>query len=132
MDSKEAKLKLPEYKKILEMSGGHKPRKFVEAINVVECPAEFCPSMQGDCAYTNSFFVTDGKVTQGPAYSYESMTATGINPEERMVNVPYGTRMWIVTYDGMWGGSWSIKVYVNSGEKLNCANDRNKLMARLV
>ncbi len=105
---------LPEYGKVLLESGGYKPRKFVEAIEVIVAPAPFVPSAQGDYAYTKSF-VWDGKaLTSGPSYSYDTMLTVGVSPYEREVDVLSGNRVWIVTYDGQWGGYWSrVHVYVH-------------------
>lgn len=108
MDLKDVKEQFPEYKKILALSGGHKPRKFVEAIKVVRCPTTFSPSGLGDYAYRHSYFVANGKITEGVSYSYDSMMAVGVSPKERMVDVPKGTRMWVVTFDGMWEDSGTL------------------------
>ena len=113
MEIIEVKKRFPEYKKILEMSGGYKPRKFVQAIEIIKCPAKFNPSGLGDYAYRHSYFVKDGTITPGPSYSYDTMMSSRIVPEERIVDVPKGTRMWIVTYDGIWGGHWEVKVFVH-------------------
>lgn len=110
---------LPEYREILKRSGGHKPRKFVEAIRIIATPASFNPSGIGDYAYLNSYGyeTKTGKIGTGPGYSYESMLPSGVTPRERMVEVPKGMRMWITIYDGMWGGYWStVNVYVHPDE----------------
>ncbi len=57
MEIIEAKKKFPEYKKILEMSDGHKQRKFVQAIEIIKCPSKFNPSELGDYAYRHSYFL---------------------------------------------------------------------------
>jgi len=102
MKLKEVKERFPEYKQILELSGGMKPRKFVEKINVVMCPVKFNPSGLGDYAYRHSYFVDKkGEITTGTSYCYDTMMSVGVSPIERMVDVPKGTRMWIVTYDGI-------------------------------
>ncbi len=124
MDSKEVKKRFPEYKEILEMAGGHKPRKFVEKIEVIKCPAKFNPSGLGDYAYRSSYFVKDGEITTGPSYSYDTMMSSRIVPEERVVDVPKGTRMWIVTYDGIWGGHWEVKVFVHELDMLEAHNPK--------
>lgn len=119
MDTKEAKKRFPEYKKILEMAGGHKPVKFVQAIQVIKCPTTFNPSGLGDYAYRSSYYVKDGHITTGPSYSYNTMMSTrGVVPEERIVDVPRGTRLWVVTYDGIWGGHWEVKVFVHEFDML--------------
>lgn len=118
MELENAKRMLPEYKKILEMSGGNKPRKFVKAIKIIKCPVKFSPSGLGDYAYQHSYFVANGQITQGISYSYDSMIGVGVSPEERMVDVPKGTWMWIVTFDGMWGGFWDVKVFVHEADML--------------
>ena len=119
MDLSEVKQKFPEYKKILEMSGGYKPRKFVKAIKVVRCPAKFSPSDLGDCAYRHSYFVdSKGEIAQGVSYCYDSMIGVGVYPKERTVDVPKGTRMWVVTFDGMWGGFWDVSVFVHEADML--------------
>jgi len=127
MDSIEAKKRFPEYKEILKMSGGHKPRKFVEAIKVIKCPATFNPSGLGDYAYRSSYFVKDGIITPGPSYSYDTMMSSRIVPEERTVDVPKGTRMWVVTYDGMWGGSWKVQVFVHELDMLEAPKSQSKM-----
>lgn len=124
MDIKTAKRTLPEYKEVLSRMGGAKPRKFVEAITIIPCPATFNPSSQGDYAFTHSYAyrVSDGEFVEGPGYTYESMMVSGVNPYEREVDMPRGMRMWVVTYDGMWGGYWSkVNVYVHSAEMLSGA-----------
>jgi len=107
----------PEYQKVYEAARGSKPRKFVENIQIRTCPATFNPSAQGDFAFTHSF-VWDGKtLTKGPGYSYDSMLAERVDPYERQVDVPRGTRLWVVTYDGQWGGHWSrVLVFVHPDE----------------
>ncbi len=119
MELLDAKTKYPEYKKILEMSGGYKPRKFVKAIKVIPCPAKFNPSQLNDTAYRDSYFVQNGQITKGVGYCYDSMMTVGVKPVERMVNVPKGSRMWIVTFDGMCGGYWTVEVYVHEQDLLN-------------
>ncbi|MDD3474448.1 MAG: hypothetical protein PHP08_00910 [Candidatus Dojkabacteria bacterium] len=118
MDLDEVKRLFPEYKKILEMSGGYKPRKFVKAIKVIKCPSKFSPSGLGDYAYRHSYFVSNGKIVPGISYSYDSMMAVGVSPDERMVDVPKGSRMWVVTFDGMWGGFWDVLVFVHEEDLL--------------
>jgi len=114
MDLQEVKRLLPEYKQILELSGGHKPRKFIEKIKIIKTPATYNPSGLGDAAYRFSYYVDKyGKITPGPSYSYESMMAVGVKPVERTVDIPEGTRLWIVTWDGMWGGNWTVEVFVH-------------------
>lgn len=117
MNSQDAKKYLPEYKKILEMAGGRKPRKFVEKIKLIETPAMFNPSDIGDCAYMSSYMVDkSGNVSPITGYSYGSMMCSGVEPTERIIDVPDGTRVWVVTYDGMWGGSWKVDVFVHKSE----------------
>jgi hypothetical protein len=42
------------------------------------------------------------------------MLTERVNPFERTVNVPKGTRVWVATYDGQWGGFWQkVLVFVN-------------------
>ena len=120
MNLQDVKRLLPEYREILNQAGGHKPRKFVERIDVIECPAGFNPSAQGDFAYTASFMVNrDGVVSSGPSYSYDSMLGSGVNPYERQVDVPRGSRIWVVTYDGQWGGAWArVLVFVHPDDAL--------------
>lgn len=110
----EVKRFLPEYREVLRESGGHKPIKFVDRIEVLRCPAPFNPSAQGDFAFTSSYS-WDGKIlSRGPAFSYDTMLATRVNPYERIVTVIKGVRVWITTYDGQWGGHWSrVHVYMN-------------------
>ncbi len=127
MDSKEAKKRFPEYKEILEMAGGYKPVKFVQAIEVIKCPAKFNPSGLGDCAYRSSYYVKDGEITSGPSYSYDTMMSSGIQPTERIVDVPKGTRLWVVTYDGIWGGHWEVKVFVHEFDMLESPKSQSKL-----
>jgi hypothetical protein len=108
---------LPEYTEVLSRSGGHKPVKFIESIVVIKCPAPFNPSAQGDFAYTQSFSYDGRTLSSGPAFSYDTMLATRVNPYERIVNVPPGIRVWITTYDGQWGGFWSrVDVYMNEAD----------------
>ena len=120
----EVKKRFPEYKEILEMAGGYKPRKFVEAITVIKCPATFNPSGLGDYAYRSSYYVKDGEITTGPSYSYDTMMSSGIQPTERAVDVPKGTRMWVVTYDGIWGGHWEVKVFVHELDMLEAPKSK--------
>ncbi|MBA7593228.1 hypothetical protein ES703_00146 [subsurface metagenome] len=113
----EARQYLPEYKEVLAEAGGRKPRKFVEEIRVRICPATFNPSAQGDFAYTSAFVWDGENLAKGPGYSYDTMIAGRVNPYERMVDVAKGTRVWIVTYDGQWGGFWSrVLVFVHPDE----------------
>lgn len=116
MDLHTCKRCLPEYKEILEMAGGYKPRKFVEKIEIVNCPTVFNPSGLGDFAYRTSYFVKDGKISQGFGYSYDTMMSSGVQPVDRTVDVPRGTRFWVVTYDGIWGGHWEVKVFVHKDD----------------
>lgn len=105
---------LPEYTQVLEQSGGHKPRKFIEAIQVIVAPAPFVPSAQGDFAYTMSFDWDGKTLAKGPSFSYDTMLTERVSPYEREVDVPPGHRVWITTYDGQWGGHWSkVHVYVH-------------------
>ncbi len=127
MDSKEVKKRFPEYKEIIEMAGGHKPVKFVQAIEVIKCPAKFNPSGLGDYAYRSSYFVKDGEITTGPSYSYDTMMSSRIVPEERVVDVPKGTRMWVVTYDGIWGGHWEVKVFVHELDMIEAPKSQSKI-----
>lgn len=114
MDLQEIKRLLPEYKQILELSGGHKPRKFIEKIRIIKTPAIYNSSGLGDAAYRFSYYVDKyGKITPGPSYSYESMMAVGVQPVDRTVDIPEGTRLWIVTWDGIWGGHWTVEVFVH-------------------
>lgn len=123
MELSEVKKRFPEYKQILEMSGGYKPRRFVKAIKVKKCPIEFSPSGLGDCAYRHSYFVANGKISMGVSYSYDSMIASGVSPKERMVDVPRGSRMWVVTFDGMWGGFWDVDVFVHEADMLEAGKE---------
>lgn len=130
MELKEVKKRFPEYKEILETSGGYKPRKFVQAIEVIKCPAKFNPSGLGDYAYRHSYFVKDGEITSGPSYSYDTMMSSGIIPTERIVDVPKRTRMWVVTYDGIWGGHWEVKIFVHELDMLQSnlrSNSQSKM-----
>lgn len=114
MEAALVKRQFPEYARVLAMAGGYKPRKFVEAIRAVPCPAEFTPSAQGDYAFTHSFSVTGGVISKGPGYSYDSILGTGVNPYARVVDVPRNTRLWVTTFDGQWGGFWSrVLVFVH-------------------
>ncbi len=114
MDLQEVKRLLPEYKQILELSGGRKPRKFIEKIRIIKTPTTYNPSGLGDAAYRSSYLVDkNGNITPGPSYSYDTMMYSGVQPVERPVDVPEGTRLWIVTWDGMWGGSWEVNVFVH-------------------
>ena len=114
MDIEMVKKQFPEHKEILARCGGYKPRKFIQAISIVPCPAPFNPSAQGDCAFTHSFLVENGKITPGPAYSYDTMLVSHVNPYERTVDVKPNQRVWVCTYDGMWGGFWhTVNVYVH-------------------
>lgn len=116
----------PEAKEVLErFSEPHgrllKPRKFMQAIRIVETPARFNPAHLGDCAFTHSYsYNTDTReLTDGPSYSYDTMLSSGVNPTTRVVDVPANIRVWIVTYDGMWGGYWSnVTVYVHGNAKI--------------
>lgn len=110
----EVKSLLPEYREVLGELRGLKPIKFVESIVVLKCPAPFNPSAQGDYAFTSAFTWDGRTLSRGPSFSYDTMLATGVNPYERIVNVPQGVRVWIATYDGQWGGFWSrVDVYMN-------------------
>jgi len=108
---------LPEYKQVLAAERNVKPRKFIGKINIVKCPATFNPSAQGDFAYT-ALYSYDGKnLTRGPGWSYDTMMSGGVNPYEHAVDVPKGIRVWVVTYDGQWGGYWArVNVYVHQDE----------------
>lgn len=110
---------LPEWRQVLQKSGGYKPRKFVEAVEIRTTPASFNPSAQGDFAYTSSY-VWDGKeLRSGPGYSYDAMMVAIESPYERTVDVPRGTRVWVTTYDGQGGGFWSrVVVYVHPADVL--------------
>jgi hypothetical protein len=66
--------------------------------------------------HTYDYDVKEKRLTEGPSYSYDSMLSQGINPYSRLVDVPTGHRVWVVTYDGMWGGFWSVNVYVPPGD----------------
>lgn len=114
------------------MSGGYKPRKFVEKIEVIKCPAKFNPSGLGDYAYRNSYFVEDGEITSGPSYSYDTMMSSGIVPTERIVDVPKGTRMWVVTYDGIWGGHWEVKVFVHELDMIEAPSKQQSKLENIV
>jgi hypothetical protein len=117
MNIQEVKRLLPEYKEILEMAGGYKPRKFVEKIRIIECPTMYNPSGLGDYAYRTSYYVDkNGVVTHITGYSYDTMMYTGVQPVERMIDIPEGTRVWIVTYDGIWGGHWDVNVFVHKND----------------
>lgn len=108
------KRQLPEHSQVLAESGGHNPRKFIEKIEIIKCPAEFNPSAQGDYAYTTSFDWDGKKLIKGPSYSYDTMMNVVDSPFGRTVDVPKGHRIWITTYDGQWGGFWSVvNVYVH-------------------
>lgn len=117
MNKAEVDRYLPEATAVYASMHGQKPRKFIEAIKVKATPAKFNPSSQGDYAYTKSF-VWDGETLEsGPAYSYDSMLAVGVDPYERTVDVPPGKRVWVVTWDGQWGGYWSrVIVFVHPSE----------------
>lgn len=110
-----AKKYYPEYEKIFKLSGGQKPRKFVQAIQTIICPARFNPSAQGDFAYTKSYAynTVTNEIKKGPTYSYDTMMSTIPNPYEREVDVPFDTRIWVTIFDGQWGGSWSVSVFVH-------------------
>jgi len=91
-----AKKYLPEYNMVFLAARGSKPRDF---------------------DYTHSFVWNGKTLTKGPGYSYDTMITEGVNPYERRVDVPKGTRMWVVTYDGQWGGYWSrVLVFVHPDE----------------
>lgn len=110
---------LPEYKEILEDWSNLKPRKFVEHITIIRCPAAFNPSAQGDFAFTKSFVYKDGALYKGPGYSYDTMLTAGVNPYEHTVDVPKGVRVWVTTYDGQWGGFWSrVDVFIHPTDLL--------------
>ena len=117
VDLKTVKKVLPEYNKILEMAGGHKPRKFVENIKIVDCPTVYNPSGLGDYAYRTSYLVDKDGIHQDVGYSYDTMMSSGVKPVDRMVDVPRGSRMWIVTYDGIWGGHWEVLVFIHKDDK---------------
>ena len=120
VDLQAVKKYLPEYQEVLKASGGYKPRLFVKSIKVVKCPASFNPSAQGDFAFTHAFVysVEKKRLTEGPFYSYDTMLSSRINPYEREVDVPEGSRAWVVTYDGQWGGYWSkVLVFISSSVK---------------
>lgn len=118
MELAEVKKRLPEYKKILEECGGNKPKKFIEAIKVVPCPAVFSPSDISDYEYRYSFLVDKNGIQKIAAYCYESMMASGVNPYERNVDVPRGSRMWVVTFNGMGKGFWRVQVFVHEQDLL--------------
>jgi len=118
---------LPEWKQVLnnmsmmDIPGNKllKPRKFIEKITIIPTPAGFNPSAQGDYAYTHSYSYTGGRLIEGPSYSYESMMNVVGSPYERTVDVPKGTRVWVCTWDGQWGGYWSrVDVYVNPDDMI--------------
>lgn len=108
---------LPEYSQVLKEWDNKKPRKFIEQLEVIVAPASFVPSAQGDYAYTMSFDWNGRDLTKGPSYSYDTMMTTIKSPYEREVDVPFGHRVWITTYDGQWGGHWSrVHVYVHKDD----------------
>ena len=116
---------LPEWKQVLnrmsmmDIPGNklRKPKKFVEKITIIPTPANFSPSSQGDYAFTNSYSYDGVSLAEGPSYTYDSMMNVVGSPYERTVDVPRGTRVWVCTYDGQWGGYWSrVDVYVNADD----------------
>ena len=103
---------LPEYDLVCaELARPHggmlKPIKFAQKLTIVQCPAEFTPSAQGDFAFTSSFHWDGKNLNKGLGYSYDTMLGSRVNPYNRTVDVPIGHRVWICTYDGQWGGYWS-------------------------
>ena len=119
---------LPEWKRVLDdmsmvdIPGNKlkKPKKFVEKIEIIQTPAGFNPSAQGGYAFTNSYSWDGENLMKGPSYTYESMMNVVGSPYERAVDVPRGTRVWVCTYDGQWGGYWSrVDVYVHADDLIS-------------
>lgn len=113
---------LPEYKQVLERAGGHKPRKFLEAVKVKLVPVKFNPTGLSDYAVRKSFSWDGTTLTEGPMYSYDSMINVVKDMSERVISsndVGPGMRVWITTYDGGWGGYWSsVLVFVNEADPI--------------
>jgi len=115
---------LPEAPQVLAEAGGRLPIKFAQAVEVVQCPDTFNPSAQGDFAFTHSFSWDGRQLSKGPAYSYDTTMNVVRSPYERTVEVAKGTRVWVVTYDGQWGGYWSrVLVFVHAEDYRRLATD---------
>lgn len=118
---------LPEWRQVLndmsmmDIPGNKllKPKKFVEKIAIIQAPANFNPSAQGDSAFTSSYSWDGKNLAKGPGYTYESMMNVVGSPYERTVDVPKGARVWVCTWDGQWGGYWSrVDVYVHPDDMI--------------
>jgi hypothetical protein len=117
-----AKQVFPEAREVLDIMSltdipGNKPRKplkFYEKIKVLPTPAKFSPSSISDSAFTKMFSYENRYLAEGPSYTYDTLPNMTADPFERFVNVPRGSRVWVCTYDGMWGGYWArVDVYVS-------------------